>query len=616
MNELACYYFHQGTSSHAYDFLGAHYTKEETTFRVWAPHAKFVSVIGDFNNWNLNLGGMKRITEEGIFELVVKGVKEFDAYMFALTTYDNRVIYKSDPYAFHSELRPLKNSKVFDLNNYEFHDEKWMKERKLSYSGFNKYKMPMNIYELHLSSWIKYPDGNYYNYASFANELVKYLKKMNYTHVEIMPISEYPYDPSWGYQVTGFYSITSRYGTPIDFMKFVDVLHQNNIGVIIDWVPGHFNKDENGLIDFDGESLYEPSSEYKKEHKSWGTRCFDYGRCEIQSFLVSNAMFFFDKFHVDGLRMDAVSSMLYLDYGRNDGEWQLNSYGNNINLEAISWIKKVNQVIHEYDSSCLMIAEESTSFPGITKPINEGGLGFDYKWNMGWMNDTLKFMETDPYWRGDHLNLINFQLTYIFSEHYILALSHDEVVHLKKSLLNKMPGSYEKKFSNLKTYFTYLLTHPGKKLLFMGSDIGEFDEWNENRETNWGLLNYPSHNGLNNYLKDINNLYLQNQSLHNDTTYWDGFHWIICDDREHAVFCYERRIHNELLLCILNFADYEWRDFDIYNLVDGDYQLLICSEDIKYNGYYEVTKQEYIVTNSKLTITLPSCSGIILKRKY
>ena len=377
MNDQGIYYFHQGTSAEAYDLLGSHYTPTETTFRVWAPNARSVSVVGDFNAWDKTKNIMNKITAEGLYEVVIKNVKEYDCYQYAITSRTGKVIMKSDPYAFHSELRPKRASKVYDLDKYKFTDEKWMKNRK----NVQNYHAPINIYEVHLGSWRKYHDGETFDYIKTAHELSDYAVKMGYTHIEILPISEYPYDPSWGYQVTGYYSVTSRYGTPSDFMEFINICHNKGLGVILDWVPGHFTKDNHGLINFDGDNVYEPSDETRKENKGWGTRCFDYGRCEVQSFLVSNAMFFVKKFHIDGIRMDAVASMLYLDYGKNDGEWHPNSFGTNINLEAVAFLKKCNDAIHQAYPEVLMIAEESTAYPKITVPTEYGGLGFDYKWN-------------------------------------------------------------------------------------------------------------------------------------------------------------------------------------------------------------------------------------------
>ncbi len=609
MNELAIYYFHQGTTNKAYELLGAHYGKKSTRFCVWAPNAKHVSVIGDFNGWNIYKNPMYKITNEGLFEVVIEGVKEYQAYQYAITTDEDKLLYKSDPYAFHSQLRPERASKVVDLSKYKFNDQKWMKNRHL----VQRYDQPLNIYELHLGSWRKYADGNFFNYADIALELATYVKNMGYTHIELMPLSEYPYDPSWGYQVTGYYSVTSRYGTPTDFMKFVDICHQQGIGVIMDWVPGHFTKDAHGLIEFDGKCLYEPSSPFRKEHKEWGTRCFDYGRCEVQSFLVSNAVFWCDVFHIDGLRTDAVSSMLYLDYGRKAGEWEKNSFGTNINLEALAFIKKVNTSVKSFDPSLLMIAEESTAYPKITAPVDYEGLGYDYKWNMGWMNDTLRYMQTDPLFRGDHSNLITFQMTYIFSEQYILAISHDEVVHLKKALIEKMPGAYDQKFAGVKSYMTYALTHPGKKLLFMGAEFGQFTEWNENRELDWSSLKFERHQTLQKYIRDLNHLYKNHPALYDDTKYWEGFEWVVVNDKEHSVFAYMRKSQDETILVILNFAYCEWHNYEL-NVETGDYEVLICSEDEEYSGSKQLKNKLYH-SDGKLVIDLPYSSGLVLRKE-
>lgn len=609
MDNQGIYYFHQGTSRRAYELLGAHYTEKETVFRVYAPHAKRVSIVGDFNKWNQEINPCARITDQGLWECTIPNVAEFSCYQIAILTQNDHWILKSDPYAFHAEVRPAKASKVYNLEGFKFSDSAWMRKRK----KLQTYEQPLNIYEVHLGSWRKYDDGNYFDYEKLAYELCDYVKKMKYTHIEIMPVSEYPYDPSWGYQVTGFYAITSRYGTPKDFMKFVDIMHKAGIGVIVDWVPGHFNKDANGLIDFDGEPLYEPSSEKRKELKGWGTRCFDYGRCEVQSFLVSNAYFLLDKFHIDGLRVDAVESMLYLDYGRNEGEYELNSYGTNINLESIAFIKKVNQVIKDYDPSVLIIAEESTTYQKVTEPIDNGGLGFDYKWNMGWMNDSLHYLETDPMYRRYHHDQISFQLTYIFSEHYVLALSHDEVVHLKKAMINKVPGEYIQKFIGLKTYYLYMMTHPGKKLTFMGNEFGQFNEWNELKELDWGCLGYDPHIGLQKFNIDLNKIYKKYPALHNDTLGWNGFKWLSVNDRDHNVFAYSRFDNNDTFIVILNFAYCDWDNYQL-DVENGVYEVIINSNDLVYNGYNKENKKKIVVTDNKLNIKLVSGCGMMMRK--
>lgn len=610
MNNQGVYYFHQGTNYEAYDLLGAHYTKERTTFRTWAPNATSVSVVGEFNDWNKQAHLMKKISNEGLYEITIDNVKLYDCYQYAITTKEGKVLFKSDPYAFHSELRPSKASKVFDLEAYQFSDDEWMKKRQ----KFQKFHEPINIYEVHLGSWRKYSDNEPFNYRKLGEELSEYAKKMGYTHIEVLPISEYPYDPSWGYQVTGYYSVTSRYGTPHDFMDFVNTCHNNGIGVILDWVPGHFTKDAHGLIDFDGKSLYEHPDELRKEHKEWGTRCFDYGRCEVQSFLVSNALFFIKKFHIDGIRMDAVASILYLDYGRKMGEWRPNSFGGNINLEAVAFIKKCNDAVHSRYPEVMMIAEESTSFPKITVSTQYDGLGFDFKWNMGWMNDTLSYIKEDPIYRSHHHHKLTFQMTYIYSEHYILPLSHDEVVHMKGSLINKMPGNYEQKFAGVKTYLTYQLTHPGKKLLFMGGEFGQFNEWNELKELDWSVLQYESHQGLQKYVATLNHLYKNEPALYENDYNWDGFRWLVVNDNEHNVLVYERIYKENRLIVILNFSFSMWFDYQIKEVQNGTYQIILASDDVKYHGSHNDENTEIEVDNHEFKISLPYSSAIILRK--
>lgn len=610
MNEQGIYYFHQGTNYEAYDLLGAHYSKEGTTFRVWAPNAKSVSVVGDFNNWNISTHIMNKITNEGLYEIKIMNVSEYDCYQYAITTKRNKILMKSDPYAFHSELRPKKASKVYDLNKFEFTDDSWMKSR----GNKQNYHSPINIYEVHLGSWRKYQDDEFFDYKKLGEELSDYAIEMGYTHIELLPVSEYPYDPSWGYQVTGYYSVTSRYGTPCDFMEFVNICHNKGIGVILDWVPGHFNKDSNGLIDFDGNHLYEPSDKTKKENKGWGTRCFDYGRCEVQSFLVSNAMFFVKKFHIDGIRMDAVASMLYLDYGKDEGEWHPNSFGTNINLEAVAFIKKCNDAIHNLYPEVLMIAEESTAYPKVTVPTEYGGLGFNYKWNMGWMNDSLSYIKDDPIYRQYHHDKLTFQMTYIYNEHYVLPLSHDEVVHMKGSLINKIPGTYEQKFAGLKVYMTYMMTHPGKKLIFMGGEIGQFREWSEAREIDWSVLRFDSHANLKKYNKDLNHLYISETSLYENDYNWDGFKWLVVNDNTHNLLAYERIYQSERLIVVLNFSYSMWFDYHIPNISNGEYEVILSSDDECYGGTHNLKKSKYKVDNNELVISIPYSSGIILRK--
>ena len=616
-NEQAIYYFHQGTNYYSYKYLGSHLVYENgvaigTIFRLWAPNASKISVVGDFNGWDRNANPMEKITDEGIWEAFIFQAKEFDSYKYAIY-YHNRWRLKADPYAFHSELRPKTASKIYQLEGYQFNDEKWMKEREFRHY----YNKPLNIYELNLCSWRTYSDGNFFDYVKLAQELSLYCQKMGYTHIELMPISEYPFDKSWGYQVTGFFSITSRFGTPKDFMHFVDIMHQANIGVIIDWVPGHFCKDEHGLINFDGTYLYEPKDITRREHYGWGTRTFDYGRCEIQSFLVSNAYYFLEEYHIDGLRVDAVSSMLYLDYERPKGKWHPNNLGTNINLEALAFLKKFNEAVKAKYHSVITIAEEATPYPDITKPVSDGGLGFSYKWNMGWMNDTLDYVSTDPIYKRYKHDKITFQLTYAFQEKYILPLSHDEVVHGKLSLYNKMPsvGDYLNKFMSLQTYLMYMMSHPGKKLNFMGNEIAQIIEWRDDRELDWLLLSYPIHQKFQEFVASLNHFYLNNSPFYSLDDSYDGFKWIIVDDHDHNTFAYKRiGANKEEIIIILNFAFATWNGYYI-ECPNGIYKIVLASNDQLYGGYNDLIGKTIKVENHKLYIDLPSNCGIYLKKE-
>ncbi len=608
--ELGIYLFHQGTNYYSYELLGCHMINDGAIFRVWAPNAKRVAVVGDFNNWDRTKHFMNKITDAGLWELYIPNVYEYQSYKYAIKTKSNRYILKSDPYAFHSEVRPQTASKVYDLKGYKFNDRKWMKNR-YEHHFYNK---PLNIYELNMASWRTYQDGNFFDYVKLAKDLSEYVKKMNYTHIEIMPVSEYPYDPSWGYQVTGFYSITSRFGTPKQFMEFVDIMHQNNIGVIVDWVPGHFCKDAHGLVEFDGSYLYEPSDPKKREHKGWGTRTFDYGRCEIQSFLVSNAVYLLKEYHIDGLRVDAVSSMLYLDYCRSAGEWEPNSEGTNINLDALAFIKKLNSVIHNDFKGVLMIAEEATTYPGITTSTVDGGLGFDYKWNMGWMNDTLRYAKTDPIFKQYDHDKITFQLTYAYTEKFILPLSHDEVVHGKLSMLNKMFGDYEQKFMALQTYYMYMMSHPGKKLNFMGNEIAQVIEWRDDREIDWLLLQYPIHDAFHHFMSDLNRVYLKNKPLYDLDDSWDGFNWLIVNDNGHNTFTYERVDQDKnKIIVVLNFAFMTWNKYS-FECENGKYKIIFASNDTKYGGTNKLIGKTFNVKNGRLVLDLPGNCGIYFRK--
>ena len=576
--------FLSGHNFNMYNLLGCHKDfqnlKDGYVFRVWAPNARSVSLAGDFNNWDTKDLMMRNIGY-GIWEVFSDKVDVFDSYKFCIEKSDGNFILKSDPYAFHSETRPGNASKVYSLEGFRWTDGKYVEER----NNKNGIKSPINIYEVHLGSWKQYDDGNFLSYKALSEQLIPYVKKMGYTHIELMPVSEYPFDPSWGYQVTGYYSPTSRYGTPHDFMEFVNTAHKAGIGVIVDWVPAHFPKDECGLYEYDGSCLYEYTDSRKNEHPHWGTRIFDYEKGEVISFLVSNAVYWFDKFHIDGIRVDAVASMLYLDYGKEDGQWVRNKYGSNINLEAVEFLKTLNSAVFERFGYALMIAEESTAFPGVTKPPYDGGLGFNFKWNMGWMNDMMEYMSMDPLFRRDHQNKITFSLTYAFSENYILPLSHDEVVHGKCSLINKMPGEYNQKFDNLRAFYGYMMIHPGKKLTFMGNEFAQFIEWDFKKGLDWLLLDYDLHSQMQAYVRDLNKFYLKNPSMWENDSDWEGFKWIACDDNNQSIIALRRidKDGNEII-SVSNFCPVDRDGYRIGVPYEGRYRLVLSSDDIKYGG--------------------------------
>ncbi len=618
-SDLPLYLFHQGTNYRTYDFLGAHHSvkngKKGYVFRTWAPKAEKVSVVGDFNGWDSNKNVMARISDGGVFETFVTGIKKFYAYKFAITS-NGKTILKADPYAFHAETPPKTASKIYNLDKYEWKDGEYTSNKKPPYS------VPINIYEVNLASWKKHEDGSYYTYRELARSLVSYVKKMNYTHVEFMPVSEFPFDGSWGYQVTGYYSVTSRFGTPDDFRYLIDKFHQNGIGVIIDWVPAHFPKDEHGLYEFDGSACYENQGWDRKEHKTWGTRIFDWGRNEVQSFLISNALFLFEKFHVDGLRVDAVASMLYLDYDKKDGEWLPNEYGGNYNIQAIEFFKKLNTVIFKEFPNAMMIAEESTAFPLITKPVYEGGLGFNYKWNMGWMNDVLSYMETDPYFRSGVHNKMTFSMCYAFSENFVLPISHDEVVHGKKSLIDKMPGYVSTKFANLRTFMLYMFAHPGKKLSFMGNEFGQFKEWAYKESLEFFMLEFELHKKLQQFNKKLNSVYKNNPTLYEIDNGWDGFSWVSPDEKDNNVISFERKDKNgNVLLVVLNFSGNDYYNYHL-GAEKGVYNLLISSDEQSFGGQNILKRKVYktskIYAHGKcdsITIDLPKFSGAYFIKK-
>ncbi len=576
---LAEYLFHEGTNYKAYDYLGAHIDGNMCIFRVWAPNAREVYVTGAFNSWEKYADRAYRITGGGIFECIIEGVSEFHSYKYIIITNDGRELYKADPYGYHCETRPGTASKVYSLDGFKWTDEKWMKKRKAPYNA------PASIYEMHLGSWRKYADGNTFSYEKLAEEVVLYVKEMGFTHIELMPVSEYPYDKSWGYQVTGYFAPTARYGTPKDFMKFVDICHENEIGVILDWVPAHFPKDEQGLFEFDGSYCYEYADELKREHPDWGTRIFDYGKNEVRCFLISNACYWLDKYHVDGLRVDAVASMLYLDYGKQDGNWRANEYGGNGNMEAMEFLQRLNTRVFSEYPGVMMIAEESTAWPMVTYPASEGGLGFNYKWNMGWMNDSINYMKQDPLFRKGVHNNLTFSLTYAFSENFILPLSHDEVVHGKGSLLSKMPGEYTDKFANLRAYLGYMYSHPGKKLLFMGSELGQFIEWNEEKELDWNLLEYDAHKKHQNFVSRLNWVYKSYSPLWELDTSWDGFDWVALDDDNNNIISFIRKDKaGNFILSVSNFSGFTHEDYKIGVPARGVYNEIFSTDDENFGG--------------------------------
>ena len=588
IGELDRYLFGEGRHYQLYHKLGAHpYTyrgQDGYYFAVWAPHAAAVSLVGDFNAWNPDATPMKPVADSGIYELFVPGLGVGQLYKFAITTHTGTILFKADPYAFSAEYRPGTASVTADIRGFKWNDSKWMESR----AGTDPVKAPISIYEVHLGSWKKKnrpeKDG-YYTYMEAAHELADYVLEMGYTHVELMGIAEHPYDGSWGYQVTGYFAPTSRYGTPAEFMYFVNYLHKKGIGVILDWVPAHFPKDAHGLADFDGQALYEYADPRKGEHPDWGTKVFDYAKNEVSNFLIANALYWLDEYHIDGLRVDAVASMLYLDYGRQDGQWVPNKYGDNKNLEAIEFFKHLNSVIRGRKDGAIIIAEESTAWPNVTKSPEEDGLGFTFKWNMGWMHDFLEYMKLDPYFRKFNHNKMAFGITYCTSENFILVLSHDEVVHLKCSMINKMPGEYEDKFANLKVGYTFMLGHPGKKLLFMGQDFGQFHEWDEKVSLDWYLTKEPFHADLQNYVKGLLTLYHKYPALYRLDEEYDGFQWINANDGDRSIFSFIRRDETQKknLLFICNFTPVDRDDYRVGVPKRGTYTLLLDQE----HGYYK-----------------------------
>ncbi len=591
ISDLDQYLFGQGTHYDIYKKLGAHKTKkngkEGIYFAVWAPNAEKVYVIGEFNGWNEENTPMKRLDPLGIYEAFVPQAKLGQLYKYLIVTKSGQKLYKADPFANSSELRPGNASKVADITKFRWGDSAWIKQREQQ----NVDEMPMSIYEVHPGSWKKHAstpenEDGYYNYRELAHALVDYVKDMGYTHVELMGIAEHPFDGSWGYQVTGYYAPTSRHGSPADFMYLVNYLHKNKIGVILDWVPAHFPRDAHGLAEFDGTCVYEYADSRKGEHPDWGTKVFDFGKNEVKNFLIANALFWIEQFHVDGLRVDAVASILYLDYGRQDGQWVPNQYGGNKNLEAIEFFKHLNSVVLGRNKGTMMIAEESTAWPMVTGKPEDDGLGFSMKWNMGWMNDFLEYMKLDPYFRKYNHHKMTFSMSYTYSEKYILVLSHDEVVHLKCSMINKMPGLYDDKFANLKAGYSYMLGHPGKKLLFMGQEFAQFQEWSEARELDWYLLGEEKHQQLQNYVRTLLHLYKKTPALYQADNHPCGFEWINADDGDRSIFSFVRHSADgkSNLLFVINFTPMARPDYRVGVPKRKQYRLILNSDAAEFGG--------------------------------
>ena len=626
LSEFDLYLFHQGTNYHAQEMLGAHFIERDgkrgVRFTVWAPNAKSVSVVGGFNDWDANAQPMQRVRDGEIWETFVEGLGEGEIYKYAIEPqWGGPRIMKADPYGVYAEKKPQTASRTYDMNHYEWKDAAWQEKK----SHEASYERPMLTYEVHAGSWRRTLDGEYLSYRDMADQLISYVKEMNYTHIEFMPLCEHPYDGSWGYQATGYFAVTSRYGTPDDFRYLVDTAHANGIGIIMDWVPGHFCKDEQGLRHFDGKNLYESDNEQRAENWEWGTTNFDYGRTEVQSFLISNALFWFEEFHIDGLRIDAVANMLYLNYGRKDGEWQPNKYGDTGNLEAMEFLKKLNETIFKYHPQALMIAEESTSWPLISKPVYMGGMGFNYKWNMGWMNDMLDYVSLDPIYRKWNQDKLTFSLMYAFSENFVLPLSHDEVVHGKCSLISKMPGDYWQKFAGLRGFFGYWMAHPGKKLLFMGGEYGQFIEWNFDDSLDWHLVEqYPMHTKMLAYSKALNKFYVESKALWQVDFDWNGFQWIDCNDNENSVVALVRRAEerSDFLVCVHNFTPEVRHSYRIGVPTKGTYVEVFNSDLEEFGGSGvvnagDIASEDYPFhgRDQSIVITVPPLATVFYRLK-
>ncbi|CQR47118.1 1,4-alpha-glucan branching enzyme GlgB [Paraliobacillus sp. PM-2] len=614
--------FHKGLSRYSYRLLGAHEDSQNgeigIRFIVWAPHAAQVNVVGVFNHWDSQDHTMQKINDGGLWYLFIPNLEKEQIYKYEITTKQGNVFLKADPYAFSSELRPNTASVVHPIQDYDWKDQEWMKRRKET----NLYESPLSIYEMHLGSWKYIEREKYYTYREYAEKVIPYVKELGYTHIELLPINEHPYDRSWGYQLTGYYSVTSRYGTAEDFRYFVDCCHQHGLGVLLDWVPGHFCKDDHGLRQFDGEALFEYRDPGKAEKHSWGTLSFDTGCPEVQSFLISNAIYWLKEFHVDGLRVDAVASMLYLDYDKEHGQWKPNKYGGRENLEAIGFLKQLNEAVFAEVPDILMMAEESTAWPLVSYPTYVGGLGFNYKWNMGWMNDILRYMEMDPIYRKYHHHLITFSIMYAFSENFILPISHDELVHGKKSLLNKMPGDYWKKFANLRLFLGYMFTHPGKKLLFMGSEFGQFDEWKDMDELDWNLLSFESHQQVSTYLQKLQQLYKQLPALWELDHKEEGFTWIDANNYEQSIISFIRhnKDNSEEIVIICNFTPVVYHHYKVGVPEEGLYQEIFSSDSLDFGGSGQVNdvtlpsiNTPWQSQNQHIEMTIPPLAISVIK---
>ncbi len=617
-NDFPLYLFYQGKNNEAYKFFGVHRIIEDGVtkhrFRVWAPNAVSISVVGDFNEWERDSHPMELIAD-GVWEAVIEGLQQFDAYKYSIETKRGDILTKSDPYATHFETRPATASKIFE-SSYVWKDEKWLEAKKKQVV----YKRPMNVYEVHLDSWRRNPDGTVLDYVELAKQMIPYMQEMSYTHIEFMPLTEFPYDGSWGYQVTGYYAPTSRYGTPDQFREMIDLFHQAGIGVILDWVPAHFPKDASGLCEFDGSYCYEYTDPKKMEHKSWGTRVFDYGKGEVCSFLISSACYWLDEFHLDGLRVDAVASMLYLDYDRRDGEWSANINGGNENLEAVEFFRHLNEAVFAKHPDVLMIAEESTAWPLVTKPTDIGGLGFNFKWNMGWMNDMLQYMSLDPIYRAFNHDKLTFSFFYCFSENFILPISHDEIVYGKCSMINKMPGLEGDKFASYRAFLAYMMAHPGKKMLFMGQEFAQRNEWNYQTQLDWHLLEQTEHQQIQNFTKHLNKYYLETPALWDNDDSWGGFSWISHDDYKQSVIAF-RRIADDgsEMIAVCNFVPVTREDYKIGVPYEGKYKLVFSTDDPAFGGE-DRALQEYETINygmhgfdQCISLTLPALSVLYIK---